>query len=142
MVSGGNMSDKPRCKRCFHELSPKRKTEKYCFKCAKSIKQEQEDAAHDRYVCKRYGLYPGEYTKMYEAQDGHCAIKNCRATGASKRLSVEHNHKFELGDRRGIRGLTCNPHNEQIGVNGDDPEVFRSIAEYLENPPAQKVLDT
>jgi len=68
-------------------------------------------------------------------QSGFCATHGCRAQGKSRDLCIDHDH--ETGE---VRGLMCNVHNEWIGRAGDDPAVFDSIAEYLRNPPARRVL--
>jgi hypothetical protein len=96
--------------------------------------------AHDRRVSGLYGLRPGEYQRLYLAQGGRCAIKGCRARGIRRRLPVDHDHKQGLHNRRAVRGLLCSTHNQWLGRAGDDPEVFESIAEYLRNPPAQRIL--
>jgi hypothetical protein len=100
------------------------------------VKKARKVAAHDKRVQGVYGLAPGEYRRLYEAQGGHCAILRCRATGTGRRkLAVDHDH--ETGK---VRGLLCSTHNQMIGDAGDDPEVFQSIANYLESPPAYEVL--
>jgi hypothetical protein len=129
------------CPRCGNELSPERdkQRKKYCYRCACEVKRIQRDAAHERKVCRLYGLQPGDYGRLLEAQDGHCAIKDCKARGVRLRLAVDHDHKLGRS-RNAVRGLLCNRHNRMIGDAGDDPEVFDSIAEYLRNPPAMEVL--
>lgn len=102
------------------------------------VKKKRRGAAHEARVVGVYGLEPGDYAKLYEAQGGTCAVYRCRAAGGTRRLAVEHDHK--LKDRQSVRGLMCAVHNDWIGRAGDDPEVFESIAEYLRNPPARKVL--
>lgn len=82
---------------------------------------------------RKYGLAPGEYDRMHEAQDGLCAI--CRQpeqtthgqTGAPRRLAVDHCH--ETGE---VRGLLCNYCNLGLGKFRDDPDLLRRAADYLE----------
>lgn len=109
---------------------PRCTTHHRVFKAA--VKQRSHDAA----VSRTYGLEPGDYDRLYESQGRRCAITGCRATGKSKRLAVDHDHK--TGE---VRGLLCTPHNRVIGYNFDSPEAFDSLAEYLRNPPARAVLD-
>lgn len=80
-----------------------------------------------------YGLGPGEYQKLFQAQQGKCAI--CK--GARKyRLAVDHCHKTNL-----VRGLLCRMCNERLLTAARDrPEVLRSAADYLDAPPAQSIL--
>ena len=75
-------------------------------------------------VLKRFGLTPAEYAARLEAQSGACAI--CGGRDA-RRLSVDHNH--ETG---AVRGLLCRNCNVGIGALGDDADVLRRAAEYLE----------
>lgn len=129
------------CKRCEKPLSPKRAKarKRYCFSCERLVKREQNAAAHDKRICAVYGLNPGEYKKILDAQGGTCAIHGCKARGARIRLAVDHIHALGF-TRKSVRGLLCKSHNKWIGWAGDDPAVFDSIAEYLRNPPAQRIL--
>jgi hypothetical protein len=81
-----------------------------------------------------YNVEAGFYAKLYAVQGGKCALCR-RATGKTKRLAVDHNHR--TGDPR---GLLCGPCNRIIGMWFDDPETFRRAARYLEEPPAAALL--
>lgn len=128
-----------RCKDCVARGVMTQREAKHpgprCFTHHREFKRDQKARNHDKRVQAVYGLEPGDYEKLLEAQGGRCAIKGCRATGRSKRLAVDHHHAS--GE---IRGLLCSVHNRSIGDNRDDPEAFRSLANYLENPPARTVL--
>lgn len=98
------------------------------------FRRQQKAGTHERRVQKVYGLPPGAYQRLYVFQGQRCAI--CpRATGASRRLSVDHDHKTGL-----VRGLLCRPCNDFLGWIMDDPEAGRRLFQYLTNPPA-KMLD-
>jgi hypothetical protein len=86
-------------------------------------------AAHDRKVQVTYGLDPGEYEQLYAFQGGKCAICR-RATGRTKRLAVDHDHKTGLP-----RGLLCGPCNQMLGHGRDEKEFFRRFIDYLSMPP-------
>lgn len=99
--------------------------------------------AHASRLKTTYGITADEYAALYAHQGGVCAI--CvRANGRTKRLAVDHDHAKNDADgkatRESIRGLLCGPCNRFIGRLGDSPAVLRRAAEYLENPPARKVL--
>jgi hypothetical protein len=80
-----------------------------------------------------YGLQRGEYDRLFKAQGGACAI--CRQT-RKQRLSVDHDHKTGL-----VRGLLCRMCNGRLLTAAkDQPEILRSGADYLLNPPALEVL--
>lgn len=108
------------------------------FRCVtdwRAQRKAQRTAGHERMVQRTYGLPPGEYARLLAIQGGTCAIYRCRATGKGRKaLAVDHNHAS--GE---VRGLLCSTHNRLLGYAGDDPTVFRSLAEYLELPPAASV---
>lgn len=92
-------------------------------------KKSRSKAAHDARVQATYGLQRGEYDRLFEAQDGACAI--CRQT-RRERLSVDHCHKTNM-----VRGLLCRLCNGRLLTAAKDrPEILRAAADYLENPPA------
>lgn len=85
---------------------------------------------------KVYGLKPGGFEALMEVQEGKCAI--CRtATGATRRLSVDHNHK--TGN---VRGALCRPCNTLLGRARDQIEFFLRAVDYLRSPPADKLPDS
>lgn len=89
--------------------------------------------AHGKRVQRVYGLQDGQYEELYVFQGQRCAI--ClRATGASRMLSVDHDHKTGL-----VRGLACRPCNDLLGHIRDDPATAMRIVEYLNAPPAHRM---
>jgi hypothetical protein len=88
---------------------------------------------YERAVTK-YGITIDDYHRIHEAQGGRCAI--CRiATGAARRLSVDHDHGS--GE---VRGLLCQPCNYYLARIKNDPEAFARGLVYLIDPPARAVL--
>ena len=55
-----------------------------------------------------YGLTAEEYWQIYNYQGQRCFICQ-RATGARKRLSVDHDHETRI-----VRGLLCTPCNRNV----------------------------
>lgn len=106
-------------------------------RCATHHRQRRrkvKERTHEQRVCKTYGLSPGDYQRLYEAQGGRCAI--CQwATGRSKRLAVDHDHV--TGAPRGLLCTTC---NVLVGRWGDKPDVWLRGAAYLASPPASLIL--
>lgn len=96
--------------------------------------KERQARAHASRVEKVYGLQRGQYEQLYEAQGGRCYICQ-RATGRTRRLSVDHDHKTGY-----VRGLLCRPCNSLLGHIRDDTLVARRIQWYLMNPPAFNVI--
>lgn len=102
-------------------------------RCATHLRQRArrtKDEGHERRVQRVYGLKPGQYGEIYLHQGGKCAICQ-RATGESRRLSVDHDHGSGF-----TRGLLCRPCNDVLGLARDDPQFFYRAAAYLMHPPA------
>ena len=76
----------------------------------------------------RTGLPLAEYDALLAAQGGGCAI--CGNPPKTRRLHVDHDHK--TGE---VRGLLCHVHNRRLW-RGATPAELRSMADYLDNPPA------
>lgn len=70
---------------------------------------------------KKYGLTLETYNKMYDKQDGKCAI--CTR---DLRLVVDHCH-----DSLVVRGLLCNGCNLGIGYFEDDVDRMKSAIKYI-----------
>lgn len=100
----------------------------------RKVCQERRQKAHEKRVEKVYGLQRGQYEQLYEAQGGRCYICQ-RATGRTRRLSVDHDHRSGY-----VRGLLCRPCNDLLGHIRDDTLVARRIQYYLQYPPAHNVI--
>lgn len=90
-------------------------------------------ANHEKRVQKVYGLREGEYGQLYEFQGGFCALCR-RATGASRKLSVDHDHA--TGE---VRGLLCRPCNTMLGHARDKARFFLRAIIYLRRPPLERM---
>jgi hypothetical protein len=126
------------CKDCVTEGIRSQRPAPYpgprCHSHHRAEQRRRKEAAHDKMVQRVYGLEPGQYAEILAAQGGKCAICQ-RATGRSKRMAVDHCHA--TGEVRGILDSVC---NRLLGVARDNPEFFRRAADYLEDPPARRVL--
>lgn len=76
-------------------------------------------------IKRRYGLSHEDWLKIWETQDGKCAICEKKFANPSKTF-VDHNH--ETGK---IRGLLCPKCNLAIGLLNDDPKLMAKVIEYL-----------
>lgn len=105
-----------------------------CASHHRAVIKTRKIAAHLAKVQRTYGLREGEYDRLYQFQNGRCWLCQ-RATGATRRLSVDHDHK--TGE---VRGLLCRPCNTILGHARDNPEFFRRAINYLISPPARDGL--
>ena len=81
-----------------------------------------------RHISKTYGLAWDEYTGLFEAQDGCCAICLVALDLLGKNsLRVDHCH--ESGS---VRGLLCHKCNIGLGHFDDNPSHLRRAADYLQ----------
>lgn len=138
-----------RCVNCWTEgITTNRPTTRPGPRCVTHMREHKAARtimAHDAYVSRTYGVPRGFYFAMWRAQGGVCAL--CQhATGATKRLAIDHDHRccpttpLTCGGRC-IRGLACGPCNQTLGWQArDDPAYGYRLAHYLERPPAQAVL--
>lgn len=105
-----------------------------CASHHKAKRRIRQKAAHDKRAQSVYGLPPGGYERLYEQQGRRCAI--CwRATGRTRRLSVDHDHSCCPGPvscGQCVRGLLCSPCNVYVGRLGDDPNAFLRGYAYLQ----------
>ena len=88
-------------------------------------------AAKDSELRGAFGIGLAEYGEMLVAQGGVCAIclkfEKEERNEKKKALAVDHCH-----DTGKIRGLLCSACNTGIGKFGDNPDVLRAAADYLD----------
>lgn len=137
------------CKDCLAELHPAKNLRPAPYpgpRCAthhRVAALARKAAARDKRIHETYGLAAHQYDALLAYQDGTCAI--ClRATGKTRRLSVDHDHAqakkdghhTEKGCPKCVRGLLCRPCNRMLGHVRDDPTTLMRAAEYLTNWPS------
>jgi len=131
------LSAKPVCKDCAsttRKLTQEGPRTWRCASCRRERKTSRSAAAHESRVQSTYGLEPGQYEALYKAQGGRCYICR-RATGKTRRLSVDHDHATGA-----VRALLCRPCNSMLGHVRDDIETLRRAAQVIRDHPAQEVL--
>lgn len=81
-------------------------------------------------ILRKYGLTINDYDRLLSSQNGKCAIclSQKHADKRNKRFHVDHCHKTGL-----VRGLLCSSCNLGLGQFGDDPEMLKMAAFYLES---------
>lgn len=104
-----------------------------CATHNRAVKKERSKRTAEKRDENVYGLKPGGFEALLEVQGGKCAICQ-RATGKTRRLSVDHDHTTGW-----VRGALCRPCNTLIGRARDSVDFFLRAADYLKNPPADKL---
>lgn len=127
------------CKDCRSEgITTRRKAPHPGPRCAthhRRVREKRRRASHAGHVTKTYGITAEEYDAIRKAQGGKCYICQ-RATGARRRLAVDHDH-----DTGYVRGLLCKTCNYRVlGHLRDDTEAFQRAIDYINNPPAFGVI--
>ena len=136
------------CRDCVAEgITTMRPTPYAGPRCSTHHRQRRKAVSsrqHANRIQRTYQLSPEDYQRLYEAQGGCCAI--CRkATGKTKRLAVDHNHRAGCGHDPNvgcpscIRGLLCATCNTIVVGRYDILALGRAIS-YIFDPPARKVL--
>lgn len=135
-----------RCKDCVEDGIKGRSAPHPGPRCSthdKKFRRSAKTRDHGTYLVRTYKMTLEEYDELYRLQGGVCAW--CQAaTGKSRRLSVDHDHRCcKVPPTCGecTRGLLCRPCNNDLGRFGDNPERVRRGAAYLEDPPARRVKD-
>lgn len=127
------------CKDCLAEgILTKRKAPHPGPRCAthhRAKRKDRRNYSHATHIMELYGLSSEEYMKIYEYQDGTCAICK-RARGLRKKLSVDHDHA--TGEVRGLLCQKCN--RDVLGHLRDDVNALYRAADYLMSPPARQAL--
>lgn len=136
------------CKDCEAEGIRTRRNAKYpgprCATHHRATKKRRRDYSHKQHVEETYNITYEQYWEIVKAQGGKCYICQ-RATGARKKLSVDHDHSCCPGPTscgKCVRGALCGSCNRNVlGHLRDDPAAFRRAIDYLTNPPARSILD-
>lgn len=82
----------------------------------------------NRHYVKTYGITLDEFNAMLVSQGGRCAICRTDTPGGKGQFNVDHCH----GTGR-VRGILCERCNRRLlAAAGDDPELLRRAADYLE----------
>ena len=105
-----------------------------CLKCA-------SQKAHGSRLVATYNITRDQYDEILSAQGGGCAI--CGRVLTKRNYCVDHDHACCAGPTscgRCVRGLICSVDNKYLGYIRDRPEVGDRISQYLQSPPARKVL--
>jgi len=144
-VPRGKFGVMGKCKECikkyqkdYHSEHPEKK-QKYRNENKNIIRERNinyhinNPEAKKRQALKRtYGITLEQYNKLFESQNGVCAICGKPETDTNNRtnkviqIAVDHNH--QTGN---VRGLLCGKCNRMLGLVDDKIEVLIKAIDYL-----------
>jgi len=93
----------------------------------KTYYYKHKDRDRELKLKRKFNLSLDEYDKMFQEQDGCCAICGIHQSELKKALCVDHNHKTEK-----IRGLLCSNCNLAIGILKHNTGILHNAILYLE----------
>lgn len=130
---------KPQCTDCgsttrkLTQVSPK------VSLCASDIRERKKAKrlkAQARRVEQVYDVTLEEKQELIEFQGGGCVCMEWTGyNGNSRSLSIDHDHATGV-----VRGALCKHCNDLLGRVRDDPRYFQRMINYLNNPPAVRLL--
>jgi hypothetical protein len=137
------------CYRCNVKLTPSTisltRGSPKCTECEEDLdKLTTKAKSRDYQLVKRYGITFHEYLDIVGFQQGQCYI--CKKLPTINSLSLDHKHepgekqKLSHMVRVRVRGALCYQCNKGLAFYRDNSEYFQRAAEYLLDPPAQKIL--
>lgn len=107
-----------------------------CTTCWRIEKKRRKTAGRNRYQQKVYGITLEEKELLIEFQGGGCICAEWTGyNGNIRSLSTDHDHTSGI-----VRGALCKHCNDLLGRVRDNPEYFRRMIAYLENPPARRLF--
>ncbi len=98
------------------------------YRSRPGVKVRKKQTDSNGHLKRTFGIGLDEFEQMFEAQGRVCAI--CGSPDSkhkNAKFCVDHDHETGL-----IRGLLCKTCNWMLGHSGDNPDVLRKGADYLE----------
>jgi hypothetical protein len=130
-----NEENKDRIKKYQKEYYTKKENKERKIKNIKKWQEKNKDYLRkylrEYNIKQRYGITIQEKEKIYEKQNGKCAI--CFIIVKFNKICIDHNHKTKE-----VRGLLCNNCNSLLGCAYDSSEIIESAIKYLKENKGEK----
>jgi hypothetical protein len=128
--------DPPGCKDCGKTIRGIIHPGPRHLACWRIEKKRRKAVRQDQYQRRNFDLTLAEKEELIEFQGGGCICADWTGyNGATRALSTDHDHATGV-----VRGALCKHCNDLLGRVRDDPQYFRRMIAYLEDPPAVKLF--
>lgn len=107
------------CKKCRSAIQCE------LYRNSKDLQVEAKERSRKSALKNKYGLTQEDFQRLYESQDGKCAI--CLKLVGGTKINVDHCHKTGK-----VRGLLCWNCNIAIGYFKDNTNNLKNALKYLE----------
>ena len=97
-----------------------------CYNKKKQYRENYKDTARKLQLERKFGLRIEEYDRLYDLQNGCCAICQRHQIEFKRRFAVDHDHETSK-----VRGLLCGNCNTGIGNLRDSIALLKSAILYL-----------
>ena len=111
---------------CSPDCRAKRAEERAGLRRPRNNESRRGEKNRRTNLLSRFGMTEADYDRMFNEQDGKCAICGTSTPGTSGVFAIDHDHKTGA-----VRGLLCRSCNVGIGNLGDDSERLLRAADYL-----------
>lgn len=144
------MARKPRaptgkpCKDCGSATRKTYSPGPRCATCAVVRRKGVSEGRRLAYVARQYGLTPAQYQALVDACRKNAKGEPlCMMCNRIRARAVDHDHSCCSGKTscgKCVRGLLCTRCNVFLGHSRDNTAVAYSMIDYLDFPPAKRIL--
>lgn len=119
---------------CNAEYMPTGRNQRFCSVCSK-LNEKQYNKNYDKRAyakfgkskkCSKYQITEEQFNKMFEEQEGCCAICRKHQTQFDRSLAIDHCHQTTT-----VRGLLCTKCNLMLGYAEDNIGILAAAIKYL-----------
>lgn len=115
-----------KCTKCKIEKDSSKFYRSNASWCSTCCIEYRNTKGREKQLKRRYGITIEEYNKLFESQEGKCAICKTHVSELSCNLAVDHDHNLNK-----VRGLLCYNCNMGLGRLKDNIDNLTQAINYL-----------
>lgn len=96
-------------------------------RAVKFKKSKGSNYAKDSRLRNKYGISLEEYNRMFQQQEGCCAICGTHQSNEQRSLAVDHDHRTGK-----VRALLCHKCNAALGNVNDSIDILKEMISYID----------